>query len=179
MNSTWNASWPAVALVLMLLTASAGCSSGETPEAVEPVEVVPAAPTPSDTSPPSGAPSSDMPGGAAEERLKFVVPLRGEAKIGYLAPDIKRANNMVVTKFTLKNLSNAPIVGLRIDEFWYDKAGNTLPSDSQRVRQPIEPGAVVTVELQTPYNASMDRNSYRFSHANGTVDATQLKSLSQ
>ncbi len=49
-----------------------------------------------------------------------------------------------------------------MDEFWYDKDGNMLPGDSKRVRQPIKPGEVVTVELRTPKNAKMDRNSYQF-----------------
>ncbi len=52
-----------------------------------------------------------------------------------------------------------------------------LPGDSQRVRQPIQPGDVVTVELRTPKNAKMDRNNYQFSHANGTVKTKVLTKL--
>jgi hypothetical protein len=76
-------------------------------------------------------------------------------------------------------MSLGAIAGLRVDEFWYDKSGNMLPGDSKRVRQPIQPGEIVTVELRTPKNPQMDRNSYQFSHANGTVKPKILTRLEE
>ena len=108
---------------------------------------------------------------------KFVQPVKGVAEIGYLAPQVKVAGNEVVTTMRIKNLSAGAIAGLRVDEFWYDKAGNMLPGDSKRVRQPINPGEIVTVELRTPKNPKMDRNSYQFTHANGTIKPKILKKL--
>jgi hypothetical protein len=113
------------------------------------------------------------------EAKKLVPPLRGTAQIGYLKPDVQRTKDMVITKITVKNLSNAPVAGLRVEEFWYDKAGNTLPSDAQRVRQPLQPGKVVTVELRTPYSANMNSNKYNFVHANGDVKAVLLKKIDE
>jgi hypothetical protein len=110
-------------------------------------------------------------------RPKFVQPIRGVAEIGYLKPAVKVVGNEVVTTFKIKNLSTGAIAGLRVDEFWYDKAGNMLPGDSQRVRQPIQPGEVVTVELRTPKSPNMDRNNYQFSHANGTIKPKVLTKL--
>jgi hypothetical protein len=116
---------------------------------------------------------------APAEAKKLVPPLRGTAQIGYLKPDVQRTKDMVITKITLKNLSNAPVAGLRVEEFWYDKAGNTLPSDAQRVRQPLQPGQVVTVELRTPFSSSMNSNKYNFVHANGDVKAVLLKKIDE
>lgn len=108
---------------------------------------------------------------------KFVQPVKGVAEIGYLAPQVKVAGTEVVTTMKIKNLSTGAIAGLRVDEFWYDKAGNMLPGDSERLRQPLNPGEVVTVELRTPKNAKMDRNSYQFSHANGQIKAKTLTKI--
>jgi hypothetical protein len=116
-------------------------------------------------------------GQQAPARPKFVRPVKGVAEIGYLKPVVKVEGNEVVTTIKIKNLSNGAIAGLRVDEFWYDKAGTMLPGDTQRVRQPILPGEVVTIILRTPKNPKMDRNTYQFSHANGTIKAKILPKL--
>lgn len=108
---------------------------------------------------------------------KFVQPIKGVAEIGFLKPVVKVTGEEVVTTIKIKNLSTGAIAGLRVDEFWYDKAGNMLPGDSKRVRQPIQPGEIVTVELRTPKSAKMDRNNYQFSHANGTIKPKVLTKL--
>lgn len=114
---------------------------------------------------------------AAPARPKFVAPIKGVAEIGHLKPVVKVTPTEVVTTFRIKNLSNGAIAGLRVDEFWYDKAGNMLPGDSQRVKQPILPGEVVTITLKTPKNPKMDRNNYQFSHANGQIKAKLLTKI--
>jgi hypothetical protein len=76
----------------------------------------------------------------------------------------------VVTTIQVKNtMPYASIAGLKIDEYWYDKAGNVVTGDSKRLMKPILPNEVVTIELHTPKDPKMDRNSYQFSHANGKV----------
>jgi hypothetical protein len=114
---------------------------------------------------------------ATPARPKFVAPVKGVAEIGHLKPAVKITATDVVTTFKIKNLSNGAIAGLRVDEFWYDKAGNMLPGDSQRVKQPLLPGEVITVVLTTPKNPKMDRNNYQFSHANGQIKAKLLTKI--
>jgi len=97
--------------------------------------------------------------------------------VGFLKPVVKVDKGEVVTTIKIKNLSSAAIAGLKIDEYWYDKAGNMLPGDSKRLRQPLLPGEVVTVELRTPKNAKMDRNSYQFTHAYGQVKTKVLNKI--
>lgn len=110
----------------------------------------------------------------APARPKFVKPIKGEAEIGYLKPVVKVVGNEVITNFKIKNLANGAIAGLKIVEFWYDKGGNMLPGGEVRVRQPILPGEIVDVTLKTPKNPQMNRNTYQFSHANGTCKPTVL-----
>jgi len=98
-----------------------------------------------------------------------VRPVKGLAVVQVLKPKVKVAGSEVVTTIQVKNTSVGSIAGLKVDEYWYDKGGNVVTGDSKRVMKPIMPNEVVTVELHTPKNPKMDRNSYQFSHANGKV----------
>ncbi len=109
---------------------------------------------------------------------KLVPPVRGEATIGYLKPVTKQDENMIITTIKIKNLSNGAIAGLKVDEFWYDKDGNPVTgSQPFRWRKPLQPGEVIDVVLQVPRNPAMNRNQYKFEHANGTIKATLLPKL--
>ena len=109
---------------------------------------------------------------------KLVPPVRGEATIGYLKPVTKREGNMIVTTIRIKNLSSGAIAGLKVDEFWYDKAGDPVTgSQPFRWRKPLQPGEVIDVVLKVPTNPKMDRNQYKFEHANGTIKTTLLPKL--
>jgi hypothetical protein len=106
---------------------------------------------------------------------KFVAPIRGVAELGFLTPVTKRLGKEVVTVIKVKNLSTAgSIAGLKVDEFWYDKAGDPVTGDTFRYRKPLLPGEVIEVTLRTPVNPRMDRNSYNFSHANGNIKTKKM-----
>jgi hypothetical protein len=122
-------------------------------------------------------PAPAQPTAAPAARAKFVPPVRGTAVINMLRPDTKVVKDEVVTKIKLKNMSSGSIALLRIDEYWYDKAGQMLPGDSQRVRKPIAPGEIVEVELRVPKNPKFFQNQYKFSHANGNIEAKLVKKL--
>lgn len=117
--------------------------------------------------------------GAPAAKAKWVPPVKGVATIGYLRPVTKLdpKTKEVVTHLKIKNLSQGSIALLRVDEYWYDKQGNMLPGDSQRWKKPILPGEVVDIELRTPKNEKMFQNTYKFSHANGNIDAKPLKTI--
>jgi hypothetical protein len=114
---------------------------------------------------------------APAAKAKWVPPVRGTAVINMLRPDTKVVKDEVVTKIKLKNMSTGSIALLRVDEYWYDKAGQMLPGDSQRIRKPILPGEVIEVELRVPKNPKFFQNQYKFSHANGNIDAKLVKKL--
>lgn len=116
---------------------------------------------------------------AQAPRRRLVSPVRGEAQIAHLAPDTKASGGQVVTTIQIKNMSSAPIAGFKVEEFWYDKSNNLLPGDSQTIRTPIPPGEIVTVTLTTPRTEQMTRNQYRFSHANGEVNAKLVKTFDE
>lgn len=130
---------------------------------------------------PGLAAGQDKPGGqAAPAARKLVSPVRGTATIDYTAPQAKRDGNFVVTTFKVKNTSSAPIAGFKVDEFWYDKAGNAVTgAPTFRHRAPLQPGQVIEVTLKVPVNPQMSRNSYQFSHQNGDVKPNRVAKLEE
>ena len=127
--------------------------------------------------PPATAPAAQTPG--AKPRL--VPPVRGEAPLGYTKPVVKAGKvdgkDFIITTIRVKNLATGSIAGLKVDEFWYDKAGDPVTGDTFRHPKPLQPGEVITVTLETPRNPKMDRNQYNFSHANGTIKAVVMPKL--
>lgn len=105
---------------------------------------------------------------------KFVPPVRGQADLGLLKPQTKRVKDEVVTTIKVKNLSLGSIAGLKVAEFWYDKAGNPVTGSEDRLKKPLLPNEVTTITLHTPFNPKMDRNNYTFTHANGTIKTKLL-----
>jgi hypothetical protein len=117
-------------------------------------------------------------GQAQTPRKRMVAPVRGEAELGFTKPVTKRTKGEIVTTIRVKNLSEAnTIVGLKVDEFWYDKAGNPVTGDQYRHRKPLMPQEVIEVILHTPVNPKMDRNQYKFDHANGTIKTVPVPEL--
>ena len=109
---------------------------------------------------------------------KLVAPVRGEAELGYTKPAVKNDGKFITTTMKVKNLSKGAIAGLKIDEFWYDKDGNPVTgSQPFRYRKPLQPGEVIEVTLKVPVNKAMNRNQYKFEHANGKIKPTLLPKL--
>ena len=127
------------------------------------------------------APKPATPAPAAQEKApaakpKLVAPVRGVAQLGYTKPLVKRGKiggkDFIITTIQVKNMATGAIAGLKVDEFWYDKAGNPVTGDNYRHPRPLQPGEVVTITLETPSNPAMNRNQYNFTHANGEIKAT-------
>ena len=107
---------------------------------------------------------------------KWVETLKGDADIQYImSKPIVRKDGTIETSFQVKNLSTKAIARLTIEEFWYDKSGNPVSGDKKFLKKPLLPGEVGTVLLETPRQPNMDRNSYKFSHANGNVKPKSVK----
>ena len=129
---------------------------------------------------PTAATTKPKDEGATTPPAKLVAPVRGEAELGYTKPAVKNDGKFITTTMKVKNLSSGAIAGLKIDEFWYDKDGNPVTgSQPFRWRKPLQPGEVIEVVLKTPMinKALMNRNQYKFEHANGKIKPTLLPKL--
>ena len=114
---------------------------------------------------------------AQEAPRKLVAPMRGEATVEITPPNTRAVGNDIVTTIRVRNSSKAPIAGFRVEENWY-KGNEAISGDSYRHRTPFLPGEVIEIKLTTPRTRIVGaRNQYQFSHANGTVKPTSVKSL--
>jgi hypothetical protein len=81
----------------------------------------------------------------------------------------------IVTVSKVKNVSNGPIAGLRVDEYWYNQKLEQVTGDTHRVRAPIAPGEVVEITTRSPVKPGLYKSTLMFVHANGKVTAKGVK----
>jgi hypothetical protein len=109
---------------------------------------------------------------------KVVQPLKGQADVEFMASS-KRNGDVVVTTMRVKNLSQAPIARLTVAETWFDKSNNIVAGGQGSLDKMLDPGAVETLTIQTPWNAKMNGNGWAFTHANGTVKPRKVASIAE
>ncbi len=159
--------------VMVVLVAAAACGGGEEEAAPAEVEVV-------EVSPEARAAAERL-ANRLSEGIALVPTQRGQAEIGYTQPTARRGtggdSGFNITSIRIRNLSQNAIAGFQVDEFWYDRDGNTVTGDQARRRQPILIGEVCDIELRVPRVTAMDRSNYEFSHQNGDIKATLIEDI--
>ena len=89
----------------------------------------------------------------------------------------KKVGNDIVTVLKIKNLSNAPVSLLKVDEYWYDKGTppKVITGDQQAYRKPFMPGEIIELTMKSPYKADIGASQYQFSPAGGDVKLKRVK----
>jgi hypothetical protein len=111
---------------------------------------------------------------------KMAPPLKGQIDIGYMMAPMKREGDKLVQTIQIKNLSaTGSIVGLQVEEYFYDKTGNPLQGtgDLQRIKQPVQPGEVISVTLTSNTAPGMTSPQYKFTYRDGKITPKALKTL--
>jgi hypothetical protein len=153
--------------VMVSIAATAACGGGEAEEAaaaeaaVEVEEVDPRA-----------AAAARRLASRLGEGLELVPTQRGLAEIAYTQPIARRERDFIVTSIRVQNLAENAIAGFSVDEYWFDREGNTVTGDQVRFREPILTGEIRDIELRVPRVRGMDRSNYEFTHQNGDIKAT-------
>jgi hypothetical protein len=143
-----------VAAAVLCISALAAPSFAQSPKPASPATTAPAAPA------------------------KWVKPLKGTAYIEVIRGQTKRVGNDMVTALKIKNTSDGAIALFRVDEIWYDHKLKQVTGDSFTAHRPVNPGEVLDVTLKSPVRPDLYQSQYAFSHANGKVDAKQVKKFS-
>ena len=112
---------------------------------------------------------------APAARAKFATPIKGDAAVQVIQTPSKFLGKEIVTTYKIKNMSSGPIALLKIDEYWYDKGGKMVSTDTQRYRQPFQPGEIIEISTHAPAMPGAARSQAAFSHANGKVTAKSVK----
>ena len=121
------------------------------------------------------------PAPVSEELMKARMKpaVKGTAFIEVIPGQSKRVAGDVVTVTKVKNISNAPIVGLRVDEWWYAK-GQQVSGGDYRLRYPLAPGETAELTTKSPIKPDMSGGSnLQFTHANGAVKTTRVKKFGE
>jgi hypothetical protein len=121
---------------------------------------------------------SSAPAPVSEElmRARMRPPMKGNAFVDYQQISSKVVKDEIVTTMKVKNTSNSPIIGFRIDQYFF-RGKEEISSGTGKVRSPMAPGEIVQVEIRSPVKPGITANSMRFSHANGDVRPTASKNL--
>jgi hypothetical protein len=106
---------------------------------------------------------------------KFIKPLKGMADIQFMEVSAKHVGTDIVTVLKIKNMSNAPISLLKVDEYWYNKSQQVVTGDTQPYRKPFMPGEIIELTLKAPYKSDITVSQYMFSHAGGQVTPKRVK----
>ena len=109
----------------------------------------------------------------------LVATIRGPGQVGYLQPVSRRQRNEMVTTFRVQNTSTSALAGFTVDEFWYDRAGDTVAGGSFRMPKPFLPGQIIEVQITIPRDRRMSRNNYEFSHKNGVIETTLFEEMDE
>jgi hypothetical protein len=132
--------------------------------------------TPKKDATPATAPA---PAPVSEElmRARMKPPVKGTAAIEFLASPVKIVSGEVQSVIKVKNVDTAPIVGLKIDEYFYS-SGKEVSACTARVRNPIAAGEIADVPISCPNpKEKVNGSNLMFTHANGKVKPTQVKSF--
>ena len=110
---------------------------------------------------------------------ELVATIRGPGQVGYLQPVSRRLRGEMVTTFRVQNTSTNALAGFTVDEFWYDRAGDTVAGGSFRMPKPFLPGQIIEVQIRIPRDRRMSRNNYEFSHKNGVIETTLFEEMDE
>jgi hypothetical protein len=104
-------------------------------------------------------------------------PLKGTAYIELIKGNAKVVGKELRNTHRVKNVSDAPIVGLRIDEYFY--VGQKEASvGSGKLRTALAPGEIAEITTEAPLAVGITGSQLQFSQANGPVKPTAVKKFS-
>jgi len=110
-------------------------------------------------------------------KARMKPPVKGTAAIEFLATPVKVVNGEVLSTIKVKNVDSGPIIGLKIDEYFYS-SGKEVSACTARVRNPIAAGETVDVPISCPNpKEKVNGSNMMFTHANGQVKPKQVKSF--
>ena len=153
----------AVICALSLAPAAFAQSSKAVSTGTPKKDVVPAAPAP---------PSPEL------VRARMRPPVKGTAYIEIIKGQSKAAGKEIHNTHKVKNISAAPIVGLRIDEFFY-AGGKEVAIGSGKLRTALAPGEIGEITTAAELKPGITQSQLQFSHANGQVKPTSVKKFSE
>jgi hypothetical protein len=111
-------------------------------------------------------------------RARMRPPVKGTAYIELIKGQAKVVGGELRNVHKVKNISTAPIVGLRVDEYFYI-GQKEAAIGSGKMRTALAPGEVAEIVTAAEPKVGITNSQLMFSHANGQVKLTSVKKFTE
>ncbi len=114
-------------------------------------------------------------------RARMRPPVKGTAYIELIKGQSKAVGKEIHNTHKVKNMSPAPIVGLRIDEYFYANQ-KEVSVGSGKLRNALAPGEIGEITTVAELKPGINGSQLQFSHAgspNGQVKPTSVKKFTE
>ena len=111
-------------------------------------------------------------------RARMKPPVKGTAYIEVIKGQSKAVGKEIHNTHKVKNTSAAPIVGLRIDEYFY-ASGKEVAIGSGKLRYALAPGEIGEITTMAELKPGINQSQLQFSHANGQIKPTSVKKFTE
>jgi hypothetical protein len=104
--------------------------------------------------------------------------VKGTAYIEVIKGQSKAVGKEIHNTHKVKNTSTAPIVGLRIDEYFYVSQKEAAVGIG-KLRTALAPGEIAEITTSAELKPGINASQLKFSHANGEVKPTSVKKFTE
>jgi hypothetical protein len=104
--------------------------------------------------------------------------VKGTAYIEVIKGQAKAASGELRNTHKVKNISPSPIVGLRIDEYFYIGQKEAAVG-SGKMRTALAPGEIAEITTAAELKTGITGSQLMISHANGQVKPTAVKKFTE
>jgi len=114
-------------------------------------------------------------------RARMRPPVKGTAYVEVIKGQSKAVGKEIHNTHKVKNISPSPIVGLRIDEYFY-ASGKEVAIGSGKLRTALAPGEIAEITTTAELKPGINQSQLMFSHAgspNGQVKPTSVKKFTE
>jgi len=123
---------------------------------------------------PAAAPAPPPPPSPELIKARMRPPVKGTAYIEVIKGQAKVVGGELRNTHKIKNTSASPIVGLRIDEYFYIGQKEAAVG-SGKMRTALAPGEVAEITTAAEPKVGITSTQLMFTHANGQVKPTVVK----
>ena len=127
---------------------------------------------------PVAAPAPPPPPSPELIRARMRPPVKGTAYIEVIKGQAKVVSGELRNTHKVKNTSAAPIVGLRVDEYFYIGQKEAAVG-SGKMRTALAPGEIAEIVTAAEMKNGITSSQLMFSHANGQVKPTSVKKFTE
>ncbi len=163
---------------VVLMSAALLCALALAPAAFAQAKAAPKKNTAKKDAVPAATPTPPPPPSPELIRARMRPPVKGIAYIEVIQGKARVVGKELQNVHKVKNVSEAPIVGLRVDEYFYIGQKEAAVG-SGRLRTALAPGEIAEITTAAELKMGITNSQLMFSHANGQVKPKGVKTFTE